>query len=360
MISAMGSRGVAVLASIAAVLAIVVAVALVFLFSDAPSPAAEPSTPPPASTPETTPTVAPVLEPTVPFGGDCSRVLTSSQLDALLGEGWKTRAEMDAAWGARTYPDITNIMFGTLGGLECTWYAGDSAAAGVWSLSVLLLPEEQAPPAFAAEYAQARCDPSYDANGCRVGRSADGVWAMAGVYISNAEAPAVMLDDAVAYALSNARDGFDGVAAERQEDWFTLPDCESFAQAIRLEEVLGTGYVNGYYEGVEQPEQALLTSAGVGLTCPWFSVDGSAPNGGSFIISATIGAGSSWSWERIAATDGALPVTVAGAVDAVTFDVNDGRLWLYATDGTNVIQLTNAAAEDLIPIAERMLETLAG
>ncbi|MCW3493953.1 hypothetical protein [Microbacterium sp. SSM24] len=352
----MGRRGVAVLASIAALLAVMVAVALVFLFMSDPAPAAGPEVPSASpSTADPAPVVEAVLEPTVPFGGDCTRLLTTAQLNELLGEGWTER-------GGPVLPDIQHTTLGTLGGMECEWFPEESSSSEtlVLSLGVIVLPAAQVPADFAAAYAEVKCDPAYDVAGCRFSRQVGDYWLMTRVYFWSDDIPAELLVNAADGVAATVGDGFDGVAADRQETWMTLPDCETLSTSMRLEEFLGTGYGNGYWEGSAQPESIMLDATGVGLNCPWVSVDGSAPGGKTFISGANVSACGSWAWESIAAMDGAVPVSVAGTVGAVTFDVGNDRVWLFATDGVNVIHLHNAAANDLIPIAERLLETLAG
>ncbi|WP_169581500.1 MULTISPECIES: hypothetical protein [Microbacterium] len=353
----MGKRGVAVLAMIAALLLVMVAIALAVLFTRDAQASGRPAPPPTEPATIATPTVETVIEPTVPLGGDCTQVLTATQLDGLLGAGWMPEAQYRDTWNGPTLPSMREVSLGTLGGLECQWYSADGT---VGDLGVVILPVAQVPPAFAAAYAEERCDPSYDALGCRIGKRSGDYWIMTRAYRSSEDMPEGFLARAADEAAATVGDRFDGVAADRQETWATLPACDALAEAMRLEKSLGSGYVNGYWEGVEQPEEAMLTTAGVGLTCPWFSVDGSAPGGRSFIVTGTVGAGASWAWDRLAATEGAVPVPVDGAVSAVTFEVANDRVWLYATDGANVVELTNATTSDLVPIAERMLSVLAG
>jgi hypothetical protein len=359
--SAMRSRGVAVLAGVAVVLAIVVAVALVFLFANDREPAASSSAPAVTPEPESTPTTTLVLEPTVPLGGDCTRVLTDEQLDELLGAGWETSSAMRRDTEFPFPPSMETTSMGTLGGLECTWYAGNESEAPMASLSILLLPADGVPPDFAADYATVRCDPSYDALGCRISKVVGDFWVMSGTYIlsESESSPPESLERAADHAAATVGSAFDGVAADRQADWATLSTCEELSAEMRLEEVLGAGYVNGYWEGVEQPEGRLLSAAGVGLHCRWFSVDGSAPGGENFIGGSTVASGGAWAWDAIAASESVTPVTVDGAVSAVTVDVGNQNPWLYATDGVNVVTVENVPSSVGIDIAERMLAAIA-
>ncbi|MGN8552565.1 UNVERIFIED_CONTAM: hypothetical protein OHV15_08275 [Microbacterium sp. SLM126] len=297
----------------------------------------------------------------MPFDGDCTRVLTVAQLDGLLGEGWGSAADSRAEAGYPLLRDLQEVSIGTLGGIECVWFPAEPPADdGTLALEVVLLPAAQVPPAFAAAYSEVDCDYANDAFGCRLGKQVGDYWLMTRTILWSDEPPTELMVRAADAVAATVGDAFDGVAAERQPDWATVTDCETFSERMRLEEFLGTGYVSGRWEGSAPPEEGMLASAGVGWRCPWFSVDGSAPNGAHYIMSADVAAGAWWAWEQMAAADAAVPVTVDGAVGAVTFDLGNDQAELVATDGVNVINVRNAPLADLIPLAERMLSTLAG
>ncbi|MFD0788882.1 hypothetical protein ACFQ0P_00615 [Microbacterium insulae] len=308
------------------------------------------------SAPSPTPTPTPTREPQVPFDGDCTSVLSAAQLDSLFPGGWRTEAESRDAQGLPSYPDIRATSVGTLGGIECEWHnaAASSDGSEAYSLAIVVLPQDQVPTAFVEDFAIARCDPSYDAQGCRVARSAGEYWVMSRTYGSQ-EASSSLLEAAADAAVSTIGDSFDGVPADDRDGWFTPLECEDLAEEISIGDVIGAGYVNGYWEGSTQPEEILLSEGGVGFTCPWYSVDGSAPGGRSYIIQATVASGGAWDWDRIATRETATPVPVEGAVAAVTYPVNGDSVWLYATDGINVVELTNGDVGGLGELAGRML-----
>jgi hypothetical protein len=153
---------------------------------------------------------------------------------------------------------------------------------------------------------------------------------------------------------------FDGRAADRAAEWLALPQCEALAEQIRLHELIGDGYRNGYWEGAQQPEELLLAEAGVSATCPWHTGSGQvAPDGGFYILGATMIAGADWAWDQIAMADGATTAEVEGAIGAVVFP--DGtNVALYVSDGTNLLLLRGADVGVLGELAERMLATLRG
>lgn len=353
----MGSRGVAVLASIAAVLAVVVAVALMFLFNETPSPAAAPSTP--ASTPDSTPTVASVMEPTVPFSGDCTQVLTPAQLEALLGPGWRTK---DEAYGAGDWPDVWDVALQTGGGLECGWVASAQPAEREGSaLDVVVLPASTVPATFATEYAAIQCGPDYDSTSCRVGKVAGDAWVMVRDAAPSPESPSeTFLLRALEEVGTTVGSTFDGRRAPRHDAWMALPDCESLGGQIRLHEIIGDHYVDGYWEGSLLPEEVLRREAGLSTTCPWYTGDGqTAPDGGFYIVGATVVPGGAWAWDDIAAFEAATEVPVDGAEAAVVF-AEAPNYRLFVSDGVNVISVGGAETSVLTVIAERILAAVSG
>ncbi|MGL4255181.1 MAG: hypothetical protein ACRCSL_02535, partial [Microbacterium sp.] len=348
-----------VLATVAAILAIAVAVALVFLFADDRAPAGATGGAAPSHTANPTPTPTPLIQPAVPFDGDCAQVLTGAQLDDLLGIGWRTRAEA-YAYAIANRPDSRALALQTLGGLECDWVAsGEDVSRQGSSLGVVVLPSDRVPASFAADYAALRCDPGYGVTECRVGGVAGDAWVMVrDTGVMTEQPPAEFLLQALDEVSATVEGRFDGRAADRQAEWLTLPRCEALAEETRLQEIVGEGYRNGYWEGSQQPEETLLAQAGVSATCPWHTGSGQrAPDGGFYILGATMIAGAAWAWDHVAMSDGATPVEVEGAADAVVF-TDGGNVELVVSDGVNLLSLGGADADVLAGLARRVIAAL--
>lgn len=311
----------------------------------------------PSATPTPTPTAEVALEPTIPFGGDCTRVLTDAQLDELLGAGWVPFEEQLRAWAPQQVLVPIVDTLGTLGGLECAWWS--EGEDELEKLDVMVLPAASVPEPFAADFSEARCDPAYDVTLCRLAATVDDVWIMATASRDFAEPPVQVLEATIDAVAATAGSSFDGVAAEATADWWSVPECEALNEQIALEEAIGT-YRNGYWEGNVQPEEVLLRDASVQAICP-SSTDGEAPDGGHYIISPVVAPGGAWQWDALSATDGMEPVTIAGASEALQFTGTHSNA-LYATDGVNVVTMTLDAEEPVevaIEIVQRMLAALA-
>ena len=346
----MGSRGVAVLACVAGILAVVVAVALVFLFNGARPSAAAPSTPPATSRPEATPTSAPVLEPTVPFGGDCTRVLTASQVPGLLGEEWQTLEKWQIAHSPEysSLPELPSA--GTLGGIECGWVSPESR------LGVVVLPAAKAPADFAAQYATQHCEPLYDTDACGIAATVGAAWVYAWV-TGVPGGPRDLPERSLAEVSASVGNGVDSVPVDVGPQTLRLPDCEELAAAIRLDELIGP-YITGYWEGNEHPRQRLYAEAGAEKICPWFTDHVNAPTDQEFhLVDAVISVGGVWKWPDIAGTVGAEAVELEGAGEAVAFSI-DRQSFVYATDGTNVFLVDGHDLAMQIELAERLMAEL--
>lgn len=294
--------------------------------------------------------------PTIPFDGDCTQVLTAEQLNELLGEGWMTRAEWLESHGIAD-PSVGPDSIGTLGGLECGWHAAvDAAADRPGSLTVTLLAPDSVPAQFAGDYSAVTCDPVYDWTTCRIGSTVKGTWVMV-AFGYGAGATGDLVEPGLSAVARNLVDPLASRAVDRQSDWWTLPACESLGEGMRLEELLGAGYVNGYWEGSASPDDELLEQAGVELRCPWFSDFQVEPDG--HITSLALAAGAAWNWDEIVATTAAEDVVIGGAKDAVFVKYppySEGTL--YATDGVNVL-VSRGTLDFATQMAERALAALA-
>ncbi len=249
---------------------------------------------------------------------------------------------------------------GTLGGIECEWHAADGASGlpdGMTALAVIMMPASSVPTDFRFSYDTPLCEPSYDSVNCRMSRVDGEVWIMARAGWNLSEPPTDVLTAAIDAALATAQPSWEARRADSTPTWWTLGSCEALHERMELASAAGP-YIDGWWEGSEQPEMTLLTSAGVEQYCPWFT-DGEAISSDDafFIGNTTVAPGAAWDWPAIRVTEGVEPVSVDGAEDAViapTFGI------VYATDGVNVVSVS--ASEDAAvaaDIAGRALSALA-
>ncbi len=335
------------------------AAALLLLTGCAASPAPA-ATPTPATTPTSTPTptVEPVVVPTIPFDGDCTQVLTAEQLNELLGEGWMTRAERLVSDGIVDRPDVRSI--GTLGGLKCEWFPASETGESVpvSRLSVTLMAPDAVPASWVRGYSALACEVVYDWSTCRVGATVAGTWVMAAADFV-VESTGDLAESGLDAVSENVAGSVVSRAADRQPDWWTLPDCESLGEEMRLQELLGEGFISGYWEGEPSPDQRMLSEAGVEQLCPWFTNTAQSPEAEFHITDLLIAAGAAWNWDEIAATSAAEEVAITGAEDAVFISYPpNGEGTLYATDGVNVL-VSRGTLDFATQMAERALAALA-
>ncbi len=322
--------------------------------SAAPAPTA---TPTPSQTPTPTETApASVSTPTLPLDGECADMLTSAQLDDLLGEGWATEEEKFAEWGT-VRSGAALDAFATIGGLECRWFADDDAPRGIQSLTLSVAPVDSIPAAFTTDYSAARCDPSYDASLCRLVRVDGDAWLMARVGEFVSEPPVELLESALDAVSSGLPEPL-GAEAVTPDGWWPISSCEDLGEKMRLEDLIGEEYNTGFWEGSEQPEMAALRLAGAAIECEWSTGDGRlAPDGEFYVPGLHVANGSHWQWSDIVALDGSEQISVAGAEGAVLFSKEAGASadLLFATDGVNVIGVNGGGREFLTSFAERAL-----
>lgn len=318
---------------------------------------------PPAATVEATPVVQ--VQPSLPFSGDCSAVLTAQQLDGLLDEGWVDEAAQLAAWSpsGRLWPEID--AWGTIGGLECSWFAAEGAdlPEGVEAVAVFVAPAREIPATFTAEFAEARCDPSYDAMNCRLARVDGDLWIMSSAGWSPVEPPVTLLNGILDAVVQNATTSSTPARAGVTDAWWDLPVCADFTENLGLDEAIGP-YTDGYWEGSDQPEDTVLSLVGVGLVCHWFtdSERRTSADDPFYIGQIALAPGGAWQWEALAALDGVAPVLIDGAEHAVIYSgtTEDEGSELFATDGVNLLSVSTTATDAVLAdVASRAFSALA-
>lgn len=287
-----------------------------------------------------TPTATPGAKPVIAFDGDCANVLEPAEIESLLGEG----AVLDTQY----VPYRVGIE--TLGGLDCRWSVGDSAQ----SMSVVALPLSEVPDEFRRELGAPACDVFMQAATCRLGRAFGDVWIMTREQSEGLGPDESALNTAVAAAGARVPDYAGPIAPSTQPEWWAArPSCDSLGARMGLSDLLGDGYVTGWWEHLDPTqfwEHRLTADAGVEYACEWFP-DYSADNGGD----PAYGIVSAWVWphgtgiaDRVLA--GGHPIDVVGAQRATI----DGQT-ASATDGVNVVAVTAEVKGDPVELLSRFL-----
>lgn len=329
----------------------------------AAEPAEEPTAPsqtPEASlSPEPSPSAG--AAPVRAFDGDCAQLLTSAQRDDLLGAGSLSEAERDAEMAQAALPWLEPV--GTLGGLACHWFAAEGAdlPEGIFMVGLRILPADAVPPEFAEAYASPICEPSYDASVCRLGRTVGEVWIGADAGPLSTEAPTELLNGALDAAAANLAGATMPQPAAVTEEFWTIPNCGELFAEIRLEELIGP-YIQGYWEGSEQPEDVVLAAAGVARSCPAFTDNERiAPEDTHYILTPQIAPGGAWQWEQLVADSAgrSTPLEVAGATEAFAVGAGLGSSNTFATDGTNIVSVPTDDLEVAGALLGRIVTALA-
>ncbi len=320
---------------------------------------------PSSAAPTPTPIPTPNLEPVRAFDADCDQMLTVEQRDELLGAGSLSQLEQYRAWDADTPAVVDFEPMGTLGGLACTWFAGEGAdlPEGVGNLTMTVVPAAEVSNEFTARYSVAMCEPSYDASYCRLGRVAGDVWVGASAGWGAVDAPNNLLTAAIDAVAANLSTATQPRRAAVADDVWSIPDCVWLGEAMGLEELIGP-YLHGYWEGSEQPEEVLLAAAGAQRTCPFFS-DGERMDYETdefHILTPQVAPGLGWQWgevrDRAAASSTLVGVDVAGAADSFAADWGRGSQKVFATDGTNVVSIYESDLDLAAQVLSRMLTAL--
>lgn len=310
----------------------------------------------PTVTPSPTPTPAPTVSPSpVPppasdgvtaFGGDCANALTLDEVAAVTGVGMVLH---EPAWRSGAE--------GLQGGLVCTWtdptgYASPTVRLITYPASVV--------PADVQEAASACDGADYQ---CAVSGTAGDTWLYLSVTPTVEETAGRGLWEAAASRAS-------GFAAPRSEprtaDWWPATSCEQLEQDVDLQAATGwesIAYAPPQYDAGPSPFTLPERVGGVS----WCEFSGTPAAGGSSgaSISIRLIPGGGEYFGRIAASEGAVPVEVEGALEAAA--VADDDLWeghfamTAATDGVNLVIVGVSVLDestDGAPIASAVLAAM--
>lgn len=322
------------------------------------------ATPTDTLSPSPSTTVAPDATPTVtattaeqsgdavmPFGGDCANALTVDEVSAVVGPSTST--------------DLHLLPTGeseVLGGLTCWW----SDPVNV-RMSLHVYPSEVVPSAYLEPTYPTACAPrdGWASEPCRLRFITDSVWISLEIYPG--------LDDPTdgdalgALVVERLAAHQKPKSATPTEEWWRLPSCVDLDESLDLASAFGSSTQRIQPEQAAAPDgvSRLPDRAGAKLRCSWLL--GSAE--GEVVIRVIPGGGTAF--DRIAASEGAEPVDVAGATSAVTaMDAVSSMeyTWvLAATDGTNLVVVQTSdysssmpRAKELGPITEEIIRVLSG
>lgn len=314
------------------------------------SPLAQPTltaSPSPTASPTPSESAAPVH--TIAFGDDCANLLTEEEAADLLGAGTQLSE----------YSDGSSPGLGTLGGIECVWQlpeGGAPVANEPEFLVLLATPADTVPADIIDETTSARCDPSYDAMVCRLGRTVDGVWLMASTSWLPTEPDEVLLGGALSSASARLGEYPSPVRLLAGSDWWALSSCDELGTRTGLTEMLGEGYLTGWWEGnpTDTPEYRLTEHEGVEQSCSWLpdytSEAGTSAQYG--IVVAEIWPGGGWDAARL--LRGGAAVQVDGA-DQASSTPESG---IVAVVGANALRVRVHGKGDAAILAAHLIAAL--
>ncbi len=273
----------------------------------------------PTSSGETVPTV--VAKPAIAFGGSCAAIIDDATLSGLVGAPMASIAEKSERV----------LAVEVLGGLDCGWN-GDSEGY-VW-LDVIPAAgldaqvsdaEAESPYCYGGEVPDSRC---------LFSTVVGGVWLSGIVGVANGSSgSAIDAIDALTASVADVAAKAVPVLADRPDGmWGVKTDCPTFGAGIDTATVLGEPFAAdmGGRGGEVTPGFIAALEVVGDFPCSW-STPESARWFGSELMP-----GAGWAIAGIAARDGAAPVTVDGALEAVAVPLGGETSAVYATDGVNL------------------------
>jgi len=238
----------------------------------APAPAETIAAVSPSPTPIPTPT--PEASPKVPFGGDCSTVLSADVVaDIFEGESPTSRAATSLHG---IMPDVTGSI-AQLGGLACNWV---SETSQLRYLGIVVIPVEAVPADLLAARASFGC---YGWSICGRGEVNAGMWVLAETaqLQETGEAPSEeetrllksVADQSISSVFARPPAEFAGFPTTPAEDWWSLPPCETLAPAATHAAGMTTPEPGFPGDNIpEGPTWEILVGAGIVQWCPWYEL----------------------------------------------------------------------------------------
>jgi hypothetical protein len=300
------------------------------------------------------PTASATAKPTVGsqqvFGGDCSALLTSAQVSAIMGSSLTLEPEMTVAnSGESVLPVLMR------GGMRCTYSAATTKDPTV--LYFVVLPES-------AKVEDPNCYGTNSAPACSFGSVASGLW-ISGV----AYGPKGTTTASLTQKIDMVESDFAAKAATQKPVAVVTPtgawkgtSCKALGAAANLADVLADpGLTVSSGNGPAESPQGYYTAvAKVGQTaCIWES--DSPPKGGIAELDVTILPGGSFARTQFENLPGAATL-VASGTDGGVYTTTDGFTTYTVFSGTNLLQLTtrHAPTVQLSRAASALVQALNG
>lgn len=280
----------------------------------------------------TPPPPAIIAKPALALGGDCAALIDVASLTELVGDD-VVPAEGDR--GERV------LAVSVLGGLDCSWLSDSEAY--VW---LDLIPAD----GLEASLSKAEADSPYCYGGeliesrCTFSALLNGHWLSGIVGVSReSDNNAVDAIEAITARVADAVSAADFVATVRPDGmWSTPADCSDLAEAVDTASILGATFAaeKGNVGGeVTSGFVAALHAVG-DMSCIWAASDSDR----WFVTELLPGAG--WAIRELGSRDGAHPIVVDGALEAVVVPLGGETTAIYATDGVNLVWVTVPADID--------------
>lgn len=291
-------------------------------------------TPTPTPDPSLTPVPEATSEGITAFGGDCANALTPGEVMTVTGVDMVLR---EPAWRSGAE--------GLQGGLVCTW-TDPNAYAGA-TVRLISYPGSVVPDDI--REAPASCSGQEDV--CTVSGVTGDTWLHMSISPSAEEAVGRGLWQVAA---SRAAEFAAPRPEPRAADWWVSPSCEQLEQDVDL--LAATGWQSIRYSPSQHDSQPMpyLLPARVGgvVECMFSGTPREGTDAGIGISIRLIPGGAKY-FPQMAASEGATPVEVDGAVEAAA--VRDDDLWeghyamTAASDGVNLVIVGVSMLEENTP-----------
>jgi hypothetical protein len=273
----------------------------------APAPAETIAEVSPSPTP--TPTPTPEASPKVPFGGDCSTVLSADVVADIFDGASPTISSINYLRGVM--PDVSGSI-AQLGGLSCKW---ESEASQIRYLGIVVIPVDAVPADLLAARASFGC---YGWTICGRGETNAGMWVLVETpqLLATGEAPSEeevrlmesAVDQSISSVFTKPRAEFAGFPTTPAADWWSLPSCETLESAVSQAAGLTTPEPGFPSDNVpEGPTWDILDGAGIARWCPWYEFTDQSSRNTEVHLQSGVGAPSDEQLTRADAEPTAIP-----------------------------------------------------
>lgn len=292
--------------------------------------------PAPTSTGEPEPAL--VAPPAPALGGSCEMVIDDATLSDLVG-----------APVVRLTADRSEqvLAVAVLGGLDCAW-VDESGEAYVW-LDVVPVAGLEGRAAHAEEDSPYCYGGDVPENRCTFSAVVGGYWISGIVGVASGSGnTALDAIGALTARLAETSAGAPAVAATRPDGmWGAGLDCASFGSTVDTAGILGSPFAaeTGSRGGEVTPAFIGALDEVGDVACIWSTA------GDARWFSSEVLPGAGWAITELATRDGATPITVDGALEAVALSPGGDGTNVYATDGVNLAWVSAPADIELTSVA---------